>query len=102
MTDGTYRYGEYKVDVRVLKKDLNYAYSQKTYTKCFDCDKIQGSLMMRARSTGDEIVVTQTGSRKRLKDYMIDEKIPVDKRDFIPILAVGNAVLWVVLLTLVF
>ena len=96
LSDGTYRYGEYKVDVRVLKKDLNYAYSQKTYTKCFDCDKIQGSLMMRARSTGDEIVVTQTGSRKRLKDYMIDEKIPVDKRDFIPILAVGNAVLWVV------
>jgi len=94
--DGTYSFGGYKVDVRIIKKDLNYAYSQKTYTKCFDCDKIQGSLMMRSRSTKDEIVVNSSGSKKRLKDYMINEKIPVDKRESIPILAVGNAVLWVV------
>ena len=94
--DGTYKYGDYNVTVKVLKTDANYAYSQKTYTKCFDCDKIQGSLMIRSRSTGDEIVVNAKGAKKRLKDYMIDEKIPVDKREFIPILAVGNAVLWVV------
>ena len=42
---------------------------------------------------GDTISVGK--GNKKLKKFMIDEKIPVDKRDKLYILAEGDNVLWV-------
>ena len=33
--------------------------------------------------------------RKSLQDYMVNEKIPKDKRDLIPVLADGSHIMWV-------
>ncbi len=52
--------------------------------------------MLRTRKTGDEIVIDEKGSRKKLKDYMINEKIPAAVRDEVPIFAIGKDVVWVV------
>lgn len=55
--------------------------------------------MVRFRQTGDFLFVTAgDGSlrHKSLKEYMITEKIPRQYRDRIPLLAVGNHVLWVI------
>ena len=35
------------------------------------------------------------GGRKTVKSYMIDEKIPADQRDRIPVVAQGSHVLWI-------
>ena len=35
------------------------------------------------------------GGRKKLKEYLIDEKIPRQERDALPLLAVGAHILWV-------
>ena len=65
-----------------------------TYTKIFDYDKIQASLVLRHRQKGDYIL---TGNgRQSLNKYMINEKIPAAKRDNVYILADNDHVLWVI------
>ena len=63
------------------------------YTKWFDYDKIKDGILFRKRRTGDVICIGD-GS-KTLKKFMIDEKIPSDKRDEIYVLADGDMILWV-------
>ena len=41
-------------------------------------------------------MVNESGGRKKLKDYLIDLKIPRDQRDRIWLVAQGSHVLWVV------
>ena len=61
-------------------------FPKKTYTKWFDCDKIKGTPVVRTRQTGDYITL-ENGSRKPLRRFMIDEKIPADKRDEIALIS---------------
>ena len=65
-------------------------------TKWFDYDKIECSLMLRTREAGDYIVVDDLMHEKKLKDYMIDEKIPKSDRSVMSLLADGSHILWVI------
>lgn len=65
------------------------------YTKWFDYDTIKNTLSVRTRQTGDYITL-KDGKRKTVKAYMIDEKIPRQKRDKILLLAEGHHILWIV------
>jgi len=47
-------------------------------------------LVLRSRRNGDKLY----GRKKKLKEVLIDRKIPVRLRDFIPILAEGDHVVW--------
>ena len=69
---------------------------EKTYTKWFDYDKIKKTLHIRGRRPGDRIAVMIQGGRKKLKDYLIDEKIPQSQRDSLSLLAQEDDILWVV------
>lgn len=64
------------------------------YTKCFKCDNMKGVLFLRTRQSGDYFIL-ENGGRKSLKAYMIDQKIPVEERSGMPVLADGNHVWWV-------
>ncbi len=65
------------------------------YTKWFDYDKIKGTLSVRTRQGGDFLMLAG-GGRKMVNRYMIDERIPKEERDRIPLLAEGSHVLWVI------
>ena len=65
------------------------------YTKWIDYDKIN-KLVLRRRKKGDFIVIDDRGSRKKLKDYFIDRKIPQEERDRILLLADGSHVVWII------
>lgn len=65
------------------------------YTKWFDYDKIKDTLSVRYRLPGDYITL-KGGGRKSLKSLFIDEKIPREERNCIPLLAEGSHVLWVI------
>ncbi|MBQ6856946.1 MAG: tRNA lysidine(34) synthetase TilS [Lachnospiraceae bacterium] len=75
------------------KKDLEIPKNQ--YTKWFDYDKIKGTLCVRSRESGDYFFYSGE-KRKLLKRYFIDEKIPEEMRDGIPLLADGSHILWVI------
>ena len=68
------------------------------YTKWFDYDKIKECLVFRTRKSGDYFCIkgSEGMQHKKLKDYMIAEKIPRKRRDELPLVAVDNHVLWLV------
>ncbi len=69
---------------------------KKKYTKLLAYDTIGPCIMLRTRRAGDWLAVTAEGGRRKLKDYLIDEKIPRDLRDSLPLIAQGDHVLWVI------
>ena len=89
-----------KNDVKEIKMDVfpieNHQIPEKKYTKWFDYDRIKSDLVVRHRKPGDFITVTSDGGRKKLKDYLIDCKIPREERDSLTLLADGSHILWVV------
>ena len=82
-----------EMSVFSLEKGVEIPKNQ--YTKWFDYDRIKGTLFLRGRQQGDYITLAD-GGRKTIARLMIDEKIPREQRDQIPLLAEGNHVLWVV------
>lgn len=86
----------YTVKAELFDRPEDFDYGKTEYTKCFDYGKIKDVLVLRSRMPGDVITVTQDGGTKKLKDYMIDVKIPADVRDGVPLIASGSDVLWVV------
>ena len=67
--------------------------SDETCTNVFDYDKIKHTLFCRTRRQGD-VIPLQKG-RKKIKDLFIDEKIPRAERERYPLLAAGEAIIWV-------
>ena len=56
-----------------------------------DGDKLPAGCVIRTRRTGDSFEKFG-GGRKKLKDYLIDRKIPVRLRDGLPLIAKGSEV----------
>lgn len=64
----------------------------------FDYEKIKegGKVIIRSRCKGDLIRPLKSNGTKKLKEYMIDNKIPRECRDKIPLLAKDNEIIWVI------
>ena len=97
--NGTVYFQGMKVRVDFLERHQLSAeefMEEKKYTKWLACDTINQNLCLRTRRTGDYLVVNESGGRRKLKDYLIDLKIPKDQRDGIWLVAQESHVLWVV------
>jgi len=84
------------VEFCLLSGDICQEIPRKTYTKWFDYDKITSCLELRNRQAGDYLIITESGNRKTIKEYFIEEKIPREKREQVLLLADGSHVLWVI------
>lgn len=67
---------------------------KKSTNDCMDCDKIQGSVLLRNRRDGDSYIRANRDFTSSLKKLM-NEKYAAEERDFIPILADENGIIWV-------
>ena len=83
------------VDFRVFSYKKGQEIPKNGYTKWFDYDKIKCTLSVRYRKSGDYMTLAG-GGRKTVKAFMIDEKVPREERDKIPLIADGSHVLWVI------
>ncbi|MBQ8040165.1 MAG: tRNA lysidine(34) synthetase TilS [Lachnospiraceae bacterium] len=81
---------------RIFSAKMPDTVPEKTYTKWFDYDKIEESLVVRTRKEGDYLLMQDGQHRKSLSRYFIDEKVPKDKRDEILLLADGPHIVWVI------
>ena len=87
-----------KVTCRILEKNPCSEWAdipQKTYTKWFDYDIIKTCLHIRTRQSGDWITVDSAGHRQKLKSWFVNEKIPVEQRGKIPLIADGERIVWI-------
>ena len=66
------------------------------YTKWFDYDKIKGSMFLRTRQEKDYFIINAQGGRKKLKNYLIEEKIPREQRNKLLFLADETHLIWAI------
>lgn len=86
----------YSFDIEVFTKDENVIMNKDKNTRYFDLDKVEGDIRVRNRLNGDKFVPFGMNGTKKLKDYFIDEKIPKDLRDNIPLIVDNKNIIWVV------
>ncbi|MEJ2315218.1 MAG: tRNA lysidine(34) synthetase TilS [Nitrospirota bacterium] len=60
-----------------------------------DADKATFPLTVRARKEGDYFYPEGFGRKKKLQDFFVDEKVPRDERDAVPIVTSGDDIVWV-------
>lgn len=65
------------------------------YKVYIDKDKVKHKLVLRNRLDGDVFSPIGLKGSKKLKEYFIDEKIPKEERDKIPLIADGKEIVWV-------
>ncbi len=92
---GSYAFGRWKICCTLLP-EVPSEIPEKPFTKWLDYDKINRGLEFRTRRAGDFLICTKAGGRKKLKAYLIEEKIPAEKRAEIPLLSSGSRIFWVV------
>ncbi len=63
---------------------------------CFDYDKLHFPLKMRNWQQGDSFVPLGMKSKKKLSDFMIDQKIPLNLKSRVPLLQSKKDIVWVV------
>lgn len=90
--DKKYLFNEIGVGI-MLSKEKYDEIGKKLCTISLDYDKIDTNLVLRGRQTGDKISLY--GGTKTIKKLFIDEKIPLSKRDKVPLLVHGNDVIWI-------
>lgn len=73
-------------------------YPQKTDEKTsaiFDLSKVDLPLIIRAREKGDFFCPSRFGRKKKIQDFFVDEKIPREERDAVPLICSRNDIIWV-------
>lgn len=74
-------------------------FPQNECTKWFDYDKMKKSPIVRTRAEGDFLTIRDAAGEirhKKLKEYMVNAKIPAEMRDTIPLLVEDFHVIWLV------
>lgn len=61
-----------------------------------DADRIHFPLYVRGRQKGDRFQPLGMNCEKKLKSFLIDEHIPVDERDYLPLLCDQERIIWVI------
>ncbi|SHF71133.1 tRNA lysidine(34) synthetase TilS [Pedobacter caeni] len=77
--------------------DRDYGFKNDPFEAYLDAEKLIYPLVLRSKQTGDKFKPIGMSSFKKLSDLFIDEKIPVTRKDDIPVLVNGNGeIIWVV------
>ncbi len=69
------------------KADAEYKY--------FDSEEVGENFFVRSRADGDRIVINKDGRSKKVKDILIDYKVPRDERDKVAVIGNQKCLLWV-------
>ncbi|MFA7172359.1 MAG: tRNA lysidine(34) synthetase TilS [Kiritimatiellia bacterium] len=65
-------------------------------TCSLDAKKLEGkTIMVRQRQDGDRIAPTGLKGSRKVKDVLIDAKVPREERDTMPLITCGYEVLWI-------
>ena len=78
-----------------LKKRNEFSFTKYKLQAAFDYDKLNLPLYIRSRKKGDKFRPLGMKGHKKVKDILIDEKVPKFKREEIPVIVDSeNNILW--------
>lgn len=83
-----------KIEAQRISKEKSKMFSTGNCIKSFDVDKISGKLIIRNRRNGDKIKPLGLGGTKKVKDILIDSKVPLEKRNSVPVICDDEKILW--------
>ncbi|WP_300386430.1 tRNA lysidine(34) synthetase TilS [Clostridium sp.] len=89
-------YGNYIINLEVINCKNNIEFSNNLLIKYFDYDTIEEKLEIREKVNGDRITPLGMKGSKKLKDVLIDLKVPIEERKEIPIVTFDDEIAWVV------
>lgn len=82
-------FGEYVIEASFTDKILYD--NQNFYTSL----KMGDKLKIRSRKDGDRIIPIGMTSEKKVKDILINEKVPKEKRDTVPLVLYNEEIVWI-------
>lgn len=62
----------------------------------FDYEKLKRGIYIRNRRNGDIFKPYRSSGTKKLKEYFIDNKVPREKRDAVPLVAQEHEIVWII------
>ena len=79
-----------------VQSNLPTSYPDGKFEAVFDQDICQFPLYVRNRREGDYFHPFGMAGRKKIKDLLIDVKVPQSERDRVPLLVCGTQIMWVI------
>lgn len=96
LQSGTYPLGDgRKLSVTIRPYTPGEPIVKNRWNKWLDYDMINSAPVLRTRRPGDYFIINREGGRKSLQDYFVEAKLPKSERDSIPVIALGEEILWV-------
>lgn len=86
----------YKIWLSSIDNDGKIDFKSNKNIKYFDLSKINGDIKIRYRREGDKFHPLGLHGCKKLKDLLIDLKVPSYKRNSIPLICFGGEIAWIV------
>lgn len=80
----------------VLNVDKYGNMGYNSFEQYFDYDSLKRGINIRNRRDGDIFKPLKSNGTKKLKEYLIDMKVPRELRDDIPLVCTGNEVVWII------
>jgi tRNA(Ile)-lysidine synthase len=78
------------------KVSFEQAHQAKPWEAYLDADIVGKHPLLRSRQSGDTFCPLGLGGQhKKVNEFMIDQKIPFDQRDTVPLLVANDQILWI-------
>ena len=95
LADTVCSYGNYSIEISYPQlEDIDF--SSNTKEVFFDIDLLQFPLIIRPWQHGDRFQPSGMIGFKKISDYLIDEKVPLDKKEKVWVLLSSETIVWVV------
>ncbi len=89
-----------KIEIKELGKKLHVSFSEEKISDdpqvaFVDYAALGKNIIVRNKQEGDKFYPLGMKGSKKLQDFFVDEKIPIEERDSIPIVESGGKIIWV-------
>jgi len=89
------RYHSYLFTWNVVERVDVSIFNQGEDTAFFDFDSIGGKVVISAVQSAESFFPINFGKSKKISDYFADRKVPLRKRQLIPVIRIDDKVVWV-------
>ena len=83
-----------KLREKLYQKTAGFRINKRQDCAFLDADKVKGPLSVRTRQAGDRFQPFGLSGTKKLKDYLIEQKIPLRRRDQVPVVVDTQGIIW--------